>query len=193
MIMEPCIIEHITVNNRTMKADRSELIRQWYERYGHDLYRSMCAATNNAEDAGEISQEAFLKVAIKLMQEEGSTEIKNPKAFLYRVAYNELYRRYNRKKHEAHLKSILVRTSFELTDDITPEQEVASREELSLIRRAISTLPKKQKQVFLMSREENLPHKEIGKRLGIRTVTVKRHIIRALAAIRGAQKDNPHD
>lgn len=174
---------------QSMDADRTDIIRDWYERYGHGLYRKMCAATRNAEEAGEISQEAFLKVALRIMKQENTTEIKNPKAFLYRVAYNELYKRYNKKKHETHLKSILINSSFELAEEISPEQEILSREEFSVVRRAISQLPKKQRQAFLMSREENLPHKEIGQRLGIRTVSVKRHIIRALATIRGARED----
>jgi len=172
-----------------MDVERLNIIRSWYEQYGHALYRSMCAAARNADDASEISQEAFLKVAMKVMKEENVTEIVNPKAFLYRVAYNELYKRYNRKKHETHLKGILINSSFELTDDISPEREALDREELSLVREAIHALPKKQKQAFLMSREENLPHKEIGRRLGIQTVSVKRHIIRALAAIRSVRED----
>ncbi|WP_417625117.1 RNA polymerase sigma factor [Paremcibacter congregatus] len=172
-----------------MDQSQSEIIRDWYERYGHDLYRSMCAATKNKDDASEISQEAFLKVAMKVMKEEGSTTIENPKAFLYRVAYNELYKRYHKTKHEVHLKGILINTAFELSDEITPEREVATREELQAIQKAIKALPRKQQKVFLLSREEHLPQKEIGRRLGIETVTVKRHIIRALAVLKGVRKD----
>jgi len=172
-----------------MEAQRREIIRDWYERYGNDLYRSMCAATRNIEDAGEISQEAFLKVAMKVMKDENTTVIENPKAFIYRVAYNELYKRYNKKKHEIHLKSILVNHAFELTEEINPEREILSKEEYAIVQQAIHALPKKQKQAFLLSREENLPHKEIGKILGIQTVSVKRHIIRALALIRGVRKE----
>lgn len=172
-----------------MEVERANIIRDWYQRYGHDLYRSMCAATRNADDASDISQEAFLKVAMKIMKDENTTVIENPKAFIYRVAYNELYKRYNKQKHEVHLKGILINHSFKLAEEITPEQEVMSREELSIVQQAIQGLPKKQKQAFLLSREENLPHKEIGERLGIRTVSVKKHIIRALAAIRNVRKE----
>jgi len=172
-----------------MEAHRKNIIRDWYEQYGDDLYRSMCAAARNTEDAKEISQEAFLKVALRVMKDEDATEIKNPKAFIYRVAYNELYKRYNKQKHEIHLKSILINHTFRLIEEITPEKEVLSKEEYAIVQQAIHTLPQKQKQVFLLSREENLPHKEIGKKLGIQTVSVKRHIIRALAAIRGVRKE----
>ena len=171
------------------KLNKADVVKDWYEQYGQSLYRSMCAAAKNADDAGEISQEAFLKVAVKVMNEDETSTIENPKAFLYRVAYNELYKRYNKKKHEAHLQGTLTQNSFELADTINPEREVASREELSVVQHAIAALPRKQQQVFRLSREEQLPHKEIGKRLGIETSTVKRHIIRALAALRGVHKD----
>jgi len=123
------------------------------------------------------------------MKGENTTVIKNPKAFIYRVAYNELYKRYNKRKHEIHLKSILVNHAFELTERIDPEKEVLSKEEYAVVQQAIHALPNKQRQVFLLSREENLPHREIGKILGIQTVSVKRHIIRALAVIRGVREE----
>lgn len=172
-----------------METKRINIIREWYEKYGQSLFRSMCAAARNEDDAREISQETFLKVACKVMKEENSTVIKNPKAFIYRVAYNEFYKRYNQKKHETHLKGILINSSFELANHITPEQEVLSREEYALVQKTIRALPKKQQQVFLLSREENLSHKDIAEKLGIKTVSVKRHIIRALASVREMRKE----
>ncbi len=172
-----------------METQRKNLIREWYEKYGNDLYLSMCAATRNTEDAAEISQEAFLKVAMRVMKEENTTYIENPKAFIYRVAYNELYKRYNKKKHETHLKGILINSSFARAEEITPEKEVLDKEEYSIVQQAIQALPQKQRRAFLLSREEYLPHKEIGKVLGIRTISVKRHIIRALATLRNVREE----
>lgn len=176
-----------------MSVECVRFIRGWYERYGHELYRTMRAAVRNTEEAKDISQEAFLKVAVKIMKEDDAEVIRNPKAFLYRIAYNELYTRYKRKKLEHCLQDFLVDGEDRLVHNITPEQEALSREELKIVRQAIEELPQKQQQAFLMSREENLPHSEIARRLGIKTISVQRHIIRALATLRGVRETYRND
>lgn len=168
-----------------MSDEHGDLIQAWYERYGHGLYRSLCSAARNREDAEDISQEAFMKVAARLTAEEHKTIIKNPKAFLYRVAFNELYNRQKRRKLENHLRELFADSTFELHHDISPERDIEGQVELALVTEAIDALPSKQKQAFLMSRVEHKGHGTIATSLGIKQDSVKRHIVRALATLRG--------
>ncbi|MEX0298889.1 MAG: RNA polymerase sigma factor [Kordiimonas sp.] len=50
----------------------------------------------------------------------------------------------------------------------------------------IATLPKKQRVVLRLSREKNMTHAEISEQVGIKKGSVKQHIVRALAVLRGA-------
>jgi len=85
-----------------MTIKRMELIQEWYERYGQELYRTLCSAINNSDIAQEISQETFLRMAVKLSRSDQGEVIDNPRAFLYKIAYNEIYTRHKRQKLDPH-------------------------------------------------------------------------------------------
>ncbi|MNY44980.1 RNA polymerase sigma factor [compost metagenome] len=53
-----------------------------------------------------------------------------------------------------------------------------------MIDREIASLPPKMKEVFLMSRKDNLSHKEIADKLGIAEPTVKKQVNNALKTLR---------
>jgi len=52
------------------------------------------------------------------------------------------------------------------------------------IRRGIDRLPARRKEVFMLSRQENLTYDEIAARLGLSKNTVKEHISEALSFLR---------
>ncbi len=60
----------------------------------------------------------------------------------------------------------------------------------SQIQMAINTLPPKRKEVFLLSREENLSYEQIANRLGISRNTIKEHIVHAMKSIKEQLKNN---
>ncbi|MNH46718.1 RNA polymerase sigma factor [compost metagenome] len=53
-----------------------------------------------------------------------------------------------------------------------------------MIDREIASLPPKMQEVFLMSRKDNLSHKEIADKLGITEPTVKKQVNNALKTLR---------
>ena len=172
-----------------MLAGQQELIEEWYERYGHDLYRSLRAAVKNPEEAQDISQETFLKVAVKLSSDECEDAVLNPKAFLYRVAFNEFYTRHKRKKLQSHLIQLFGDDDDDRISVITPEQVAMGNEELAVVNSAIEELPDKQRQVFLLTRQKHMSHKDIAEQLGIKKDTVKKHIGRVLTVLRGVRQN----
>jgi len=172
-----------------MLVEQERVIREWYERYGQRLYRRLCAAARNAEEAQDISQETFLKVALKLREDELGEVIRNPEAFLHRVAFNELYNRRKRQKLHRHLEEIFGETEFEMIHEITPEQGALAREEMNMARKVINDLPDRRRQVFLMTRMAQMNHQEVASALGISKDTVKKHVGRVLTALRRMRAD----
>ncbi|PHZ84742.1 RNA polymerase sigma factor [Paremcibacter congregatus] len=170
-----------------MMAEREGLIKEWYERYGEDLYRSLRSAAKNPEEAQDISQETFLKVAMKLSDKECSETILNPKAFLYRVAFNEFYNRCKRRKLHNHLQQLFGESDEAYICSITPEKIALDQEELAVVRDAIYGLPDKQREVFLLTRVNNMSYQNAARKLGIKKDTVKKHVVRVLAALRVAR------
>lgn len=172
-----------------MTQKNRALIQKWYERYGVELYRALCRAVRNSDLAQEISQETFLKMAVKLSRSDDGMIINNPRAFLYKIAYNEIYSRHKRQKLERHLNEIFAHTEYEFQEDITPEKIVLGKEQLEMVNDIIHQLPSKQKKAFLLSRAGNLTHAQIANDLGIKKTSVKQHIVRALALLRGVRNE----
>lgn len=167
-----------------MIEKKMELIQEWYEKYGQELYRTLCRAINNSDIAQEISQETFLRMAVKISRPDGGGVIENPRAFLYKIAYNEIYTRHKRQKLERHLGELFSDTEYEFQNSITPEDIALNKEQLDIVNKTICKLPDKQKRAFLLSRVEHLTHAEIANDLGIKKGTVKQHIVRVLSKLR---------
>lgn len=64
------------------------------------------------------------------------------------------------------------------------ENELEVKELRTLITNLVNDLPQKCKEVFQLSRNENLTHKQIADRLGISEKTVDDHILRALKKLK---------
>ncbi len=76
-----------------------------------------------------------------------------------------------------------IQTFFEkgefFTDNLIREKELNK-----IIEKEIEALPKKMREVFLLSRNTDLSHKEIGKVLGISDTTVKKQVGNAVRVLR---------
>src|SRR5690606_3483696 len=67
---------------------------------------------------------------------------------------------------------------------VSPEELLNAKEMSGLLQDAINALPEMRRKVFIMSRFENLTHKEIASRLLISPKTAENHINLALKALR---------
>ncbi|MCP5108919.1 MAG: RNA polymerase sigma factor, partial [bacterium] len=66
-----------------------------YEQYFHHIYRFAYSLMGHPEEAGDITQETFIKLYRRI---EAGEEIRTPKAWIYRVASNSCYNLLKRKK-----------------------------------------------------------------------------------------------
>ena len=60
-----------------------------------------------------------------------------------------------------------------------PEQELTGKSEQELIRKAIDTLPDKQRMAFILSRYEELPQREVAQIMELSEGAVEQLLIRA--------------
>jgi RNA polymerase sigma-70 factor (ECF subfamily) len=66
----------------------------------------------------------------------------------------------------------------------SPEDHAISRHELERLQRAISALPPRARDVFVMARLEGMSYVEIGQQLGISPKTVFSHMVTALERLK---------
>lgn len=128
------------------------------------------------DEVADLRQEIFMRV-----YEAASHRFPDsPKSFLFATARNLLADRVRRQR----IVSITAMGDIEqlhvLKDDLEPERWCSDREALVHLARAMDRLPDRCREVVWLRRVEDLPHKEIARRLGISVKTVEKHIAKGM-------------
>lgn len=151
-----------------------------YERYCKRLYGFIYRYIKQEEDTDEIVQEVF----IKIWEARNKIDIyASFESFLFTIAYNTtislLRKKLTEQKYLEHLKTItLIQNSPDVTD------EIYFKELDQQIKDLLNEISPRQKEIFLLSREEGLTHNEIAEKLGISLNTVKKHISNTLSFLK---------
>ncbi|WP_414896615.1 RNA polymerase sigma factor [Rhodovulum sp. YEN HP10] len=143
------------------------------------LRRFLTSMTGNLSLAEDLVQETFLRV---LERDPAGGEIRDPRAYLLRSARNLALNTLAVQRRSADMD--------EMPDIADPApaavERMIAREELLLVMRAIAALPARRRQVFVLSRVDDLTYDQIAARLGISRNTVMVQIVRALSDLRKA-------
>jgi len=151
-----------------------------YERYCKRMYGFVIRYIKQEEDAEEIVQEVFLKIweSRKKIDTYSSFD-----SFIFTIAYNTtislLRKRVNEKKYLEHLQ---LRQQITNADEII--DEIHFKQIKEQFKSSLNKLTPRQKEIFLLSREEGFTHEEIAKKLSISPNTVKNHLVTTLAFLR---------
>jgi RNA polymerase sigma factor (sigma-70 family) len=152
----------------------SRLAQQHHGEFMRFLRRRVPAGPVSAED---IAQEAYIRV----LQYEGSRNIREPYFLLLRVAMNvlrDLHRAERvRRSHRHHSLG-----GVELASDVAdPERAALHAEELELVLAAIADLTPRCREVFLLHRFSHSAYPQIARDFGISVKMVEKYISTALA------------
>ncbi len=147
--------------------------------YNERLYYFVLSLVKKSEDAEGIVQEVFLKI---WSNRENTDLSKSFKSYLFTVAYNLsidlLRKRLHEKEYLRYLKD------YFNVEDLSVENEVDYTLVQSQVDNIIEELPKKRQQIFKLSWENGLSHKEIAGRLNISVKTVENQIYLALKQLK---------
>lgn len=132
--------------------------------------------------ASSVAEEVVQEVFIKLWEVRGCiNENENLAGFLFIITRNLIFDN-SRKGINEDFYKMSVLAAYEEAYDI--EGELDAQDMRRYVDRLIDELPPRQKEVFQLSRSENLSYKEIAERLDITPKTVERHINEALKYLR---------
>ena len=143
---------------REITAGNDAAFKKLMERYQQQLFRTVMGFVHTKEDAEDVTQEVFISVYRSLHTFQGESEFST---WLYRITVNMSlnFLRSNRKKR---LLDSLEALFTLRSDEKTPLEELESAERDRRIRKAIDSLPEKQRMAFILSRYEELPQKKIA-------------------------------
>jgi RNA polymerase sigma-70 factor (ECF subfamily) len=163
--------------SRVAKGDEKAFGRLFHA-YRDKLYAFAYRIAGSREIAEDIVQDVFLKI---WMLREKVEDIDNFNAFLYRMSQNHAINQLRRMARETvALKHACPRQEGAWGVGTDPATFSDIRNSLSEI---VERLPPRQKEVYRLSREQNLKQEEIARRLHISVSTVKNHMTQALHTI----------
>ncbi|WP_349844996.1 RNA polymerase sigma-70 factor [Bacteroides cellulosilyticus] len=150
-----------------------------YATYKNRLIYFAMRFLKSREYAEDVFQDAFTVVW-------QSRRFINPDAsfssYLYTIMRNRILNQLRNAANEEKLKESILSQALDYTEDT--KREVMLNDLKSLISHALQQLTTRQREIFEMSREAQLSHKEIADKLGISINTVQEHISTSLKLIR---------
>ena len=150
-----------------------------YATYKNRLIYFAMRFLKSREYAEDVFQDAFTVVW-------QSRRFINPDAsfssYLYTIMRNRILNQVRNAANEEKLKESILSQALDYTEDT--KREVMLNDLKSLISHALQQLTPRQREIFEMSREAQLSHKEIADKLGISVNTVQEHISTSLKLIR---------
>ncbi len=153
-------------------TDQSAL-GQLFNEYGDKLRSDLRRYPSPRDDIEDAIQDTFYRV----LQGKHFEKLENPRAFLFKTARNILIDRYRKNRLETKLND---EQQLESGTDLKEEVLLEYSEMTIAYQKALSALPKKCRQVFLMRRYDGLANSEIASSLGISIRMVQKHMIKAL-------------
>lgn len=107
--------------------------------------------------------------------------VENPRAFLYTASYNIAIDIKRHSQVKDRYSQSVVDNDAEIVDAVGPEREIEGKQRLGIISKALWNMPKKRRQLLLMSRFDGLSYAEIARQVGLSETVVRKHISNALA------------
>jgi len=171
-----------------VKEGDENAFRSLYDNYYHRLF---CISRQYLQD-DFLAETIVSDVFFHLWETRKTLDIQiSLNAYLIRMVRNFSlnYLQKNYVEKEVSLNGIDITSPLLFLSDEYPLGRLLEKEMTEKVHEEINRLPKETRQVFILSRLEELKHEEIANRLGISVNTVKYHIKQALSILRDRLKD----
>lgn len=177
-----------------LAGDR-EKFRMLVEQYQQMVFRTCMGFLHNKDDAEDLTQDVFIQAYQSLSRFRGNAAFST---WLYRIAVNASLN----KIRKSPLKLIMQQfenlsgdrkekeISVFVTDEEDPEKILIRNEHVEWVRRALESLPDKQRTAIVLSKYDDLSQKEIAEIMTITEGAVEALLQRAKKNLR--EKLAPH-
>jgi RNA polymerase sigma factor (sigma-70 family) len=158
-------------------AGKHRIVEDLFREHNRALIHFLRSRLGSDQDAREVAQEAY----VRLLQLDRPEELSFLRAYLFKIAANLAIDHVRRQGRMTKIsKELLV---FDFPEPATQEARLEAQDELAIVRRAISELPPKCRQAFLLSKVENWSSSQIAKHMKVSDRMVRNYVSRALEFI----------
>lgn len=156
-----------------------EAFEQLFKKYWKKLF----AVAINRLQSETLAEDMIQELFTDLWSRRASLEINTSVAAYLYTALKYLIIRHIKKSSRTDKYVDMIMRQYEI-NDLSTENQVQYQQLSDELDRQVEALPARCRQVFKMSRYEQLTHKEIADKLNISYKTVENHINRALQTLR---------
>lgn len=162
-------------------SNDTEAYEALVERFRDKVIRTANGFLHNINDAEDIAQEVFIEVFRSLKRFRKESELST---WIYRITVNKSLNQYRKQSR----RSFAERTQFltgekenfnNIVSNERSDKDVLNKERRTILFNAIDNLPKNQKIAFVLSKYDDLPHKEISQIMNISLSAVESLVFRA--------------
>jgi RNA polymerase sigma-70 factor (ECF subfamily) len=162
---------------RRLKQDDERAFDALFRHYSALVYRFAYSYLKSRPAAEEIVQECFIKIWEKRAQLRDDLPLKG---YLFTTAHHAVLNELRRDQHHLRLHGQVAAAA----GPASVANEVEYQEMEALYQAALERLPPKQREAFLLSRQQGLSYPEIAERQGVSVKTVEAHMMQALKTMR---------
>ena len=152
-------------------------------RYQRPIYNAAYWILRSADDANDVAQDVFLKVAERVDEFDSQYKFFS---WIYRIAVNESLNRLRRNGHEEPLDD---EVELPGADSANPESQASDAERSRWIQHALMTLSSNDRTVLTLRHFSDCSYQEIAQILDLDEKTVKSRLFEARQRMRELLKD----
>ena len=167
-------------------AGQTDAFGELVLRYQDRLYHAVFMMVGSAEDARDLSQEAFVHAFRKLASFRGDSAFYT---WLFRIAINATisFRRKAARKKASSIDTARETMGFEPLDhrtDVSPSFPLEVTEQQQLVRRALSELSEDFRTALVLTEIEGMSYEDAAESVGCPIGTIRSRVHRARAELR---------
>lgn len=164
-----------------LKNDNQKAFKQIFDAH----YDGVCRAIGKLIPDQALAEELTQNVFIQFWNKRHQLQIKGTIApYIRRMGINEALAQLRKKQHTFQELPVQENATANSVEETYLQNELQGE-----IKKAVNELPQRCKTIFVLSRFEQLSHKEIGEKLDIKPKTVENQITIALKTLRKALKN----
>lgn len=151
-----------------------------YHAFSQRIYEiALMYGDDDAERAKEWTQQIFVRV---WENREKLPEVKSLENWLFILARNLIFEKLKKEAREkTRLKQMHANQVSPVNDT---DHALLEKEYSAILQKAIDRLPPQQRKVYLLAKQEGLPHEDIARQLSLSRLTIKTHVKLGSASVR---------
>src|SRR5690554_5141432 len=165
-----------------LKSDNEEALTSIYYRFRDPLFQNANRVLNDPESSEEIVQDVFFALWDKRLNLDIRVSLN---AYLYAMTRYMVFRHIRNEKSRIRVyEDLASKYPFQNYLCLTPESFLIEKEMNKRVTALLNELPPRCREVYRLSRHDQLSHKEISIKLNISPKTVENQITKALKVFR---------